>query len=137
MSVLVLPPGRFALTPALDDRVRALALAPPRRGDRAHPVFAYLGALNGLPQPIGDVSRSLGLAFDHGPVLGGCVMRFPGPLRVGRVYEVWGEVASVTRKPSRRFGRADHAAFLIALCEGDAAASILEFTMVTPVVEAP
>src|SRR5690606_42081397 len=102
----------------------------------AHPVFAYLGALNGLPRPIGDVSRSLGLAFDHGPVLGACVMRFPGRLRVGRGYDVRGEVTGITRKPSRRFGRADHAAFVIALCEGDSAASILEFTMVTPVVEA-
>lgn len=127
--------GRFHLSAAADDRVRALSGAPPRIGDAAHPVFAYLGALGGLPQPIGDWSRALGLGFDLGPVLGSCVIDFPGRLRTGQDYAVRAEVTAITRKPSRRFGAADHAAFVIALCQQQEV-SILRFTMITPVAPA-
>lgn len=129
--------GRFRLTAAMDDRVRALSGAPARLDDRAHPIFAYIGALHGLPRPIGDWSRALGLAFDRGPVLGACVMDYPGRLRVERDYAVRAEVTAITRKPSRRFGAADHAAFVIALCEGAAEVSLLRFTMITPAGAAP
>jgi len=130
------PIGRFALTAAMDDRVRALSDAPPRDDDSAHPIFAYIGALHGLSLPIGDWSRAMGLGFDHGPVLGSCVMEYPGRLRTGQEYDVLAEVTAITRKPSRRFGQADHAAFVIALAQADSPVSILRFTMITPVVPA-
>lgn len=124
--------GSYHLSAALDDRVRALSDAPLRQGDAAHPIFAYIGALGGLPEPIGDWSRRLGLGFDLGPVLGACTIDYPGDLRVDLIYRVDAEVTAITRKPSRRFGQADHAAFVIALCRPDPV-SVLRFTMITPV----
>ena len=129
-----LPTGRFALTPAIDDRVRALSGAPPRQGDAAHPILAYVGALNGLARPIGEVARALGLAFDSGPVLGRCEIDLPGALRVDQVYEVEAEVSALTRKASRRFGQADHAGFVITLAQGGQPVSVLRFAMITPVI---
>ncbi|MFT4149838.1 MAG: hypothetical protein QM656_06535 [Paracoccaceae bacterium] len=126
--------GWFDLTAAMDDRVRVLSGAPARRDDRAHPIHAYLGALAGMPVPIGDFSRGMGLAFDHGPVLGSCTLRYPGTLRVGRRYRVETRVLDLTRKPSRRFGQADHLTLSITLADGDGPASILQFAMITPVV---
>ncbi|MDF3608096.1 hypothetical protein PE067_19315 [Paracoccus sp. DMF-8] len=130
-----MPDGWFDLTPELDDRVRALSAAPPRQGDRAHPIHAYLGALGGMPMRIGDFSRALGLAFDAGPVLGECTMTYPGRLRTGQRYRVSTEILDLTRKPSRRFGMADHLVLAITLSDASGPASILRFKMITPVVE--
>lgn len=126
--------GWYDLTPALDDEVRFLGNAPPRVGDRAHPIHAYIGALGGMSMSIGDFSRALGLAFDHGPVLGQCSLSFPGSLRVGRRYRVTPRVISQLRKPSRRFGQADHLVTEITLSDDAGAASILRFAMITPVI---
>lgn len=127
------PPGRYDLTVALDDRARALCGAPPRgKNGLAHPVFAYLGALGGLSMPIGDLSRSLGLAFDAGPVLGRCELSYPGRLEAGHSYDVLAEVVSITRKPSRRFGRADHALLAITLARHGNPVSVLRLAMITP-----
>jgi len=128
-----LPPGQFALTESLDDRIRALSGAPARVGDLAHPILAYVGAFGGLAQPIGDWARALGLGFDLGPVQGRCRIDLPGRLRTGQTYDVHAEVGEIRRKPSRRFGEADHAPFSIALCRSDAVVSVLSFTMITPV----
>lgn len=130
-----MPAGRFDLTAALDDRVRVLSGAPPRQGDGAHPIHAYLGALSGMSMPIGDFSRSLGLAFDAGPVLGECRLSFPGRLRVGQSYQVTVRILDLLRKPSRRFGRADHLLLEITLSDRAGPASVLEFRMITPVVD--
>ncbi|MDF3904314.1 hypothetical protein [Paracoccus sp. AS002] len=129
-----IPGQRYDLTAALDDRVRALCAAPPRQGDLAHPIHAYLGALAAMPAPIGDFSRNLGLAFDAGPVLGECRLSFPGRLRVGQAYDATVEVLDLTRKPSRRFGQADHLALAITLSDQAGPASVLQFRMITPVV---
>lgn len=126
---------RYDLTAALDDRVRALCAAPARQGELAHPIHAYLGGLAAMPQPIGDFSRGLGLAFDAGPVLGECRLSFPGRLRVGQAYDATVEVLDLTRKPSRRFGRADHLALAITLSDPSGPASLLHFKMITPVVD--
>lgn len=125
--------GWYDLTAALDDKVRLLSHAPPRIGDQAHPIHAYVGALGGMNIPIGDFSRALGLAFDHGPVLGKCTLSFPGRLRVGQRYKVTPRVISQKRKPSRRFGQADHLLMEITLADREGPASSLEFSMITPV----
>lgn len=87
-----------------------------------------------MPAPIGDFSRDLGLAFDAGPVLGECRLSFPGTLLVGETYRATVEVLDLTRKPSRRFGQADHLTLAITLSDAAGPASILEFRMITPVV---
>lgn len=130
-----MPDGWYDLTAVIDDRVRQLSKAPDRTDDRAHPIHAYLGALGGMPVPIGDFSRGMGLAFDHGPVLGSCTMRYPGTLRVGRRYRVETRVLALARKPSRRFGQADHLTLAITLADADGPVSVLQFAMITPVID--
>ncbi|MAM61291.1 hypothetical protein [Maritimibacter sp. UBA3975] len=136
MTTEPLPPGEFHLTPERDDRVRQMSGAPARLGARAHPIFAFVGALGGLPMPIKALSESLGLAFDQGPVLAGCVIDLTRPLEVGRRYTVAGRVEGITRKPSRRFGHADHLHLAIALGDG-APFTEIRLHIIFPAAEAP
>jgi hypothetical protein len=108
-SALTIPNGRYTLAAALDDRLRALTQAPPRGPDgAAHPAFAFVIALGGMGLRIAAVSDRLGLAFGAGPVLAACRIDTHAALRVGRDYDVGARVESLERKPSRRFGAADH-----------------------------
>ncbi|SPJ25398.1 hypothetical protein [Palleronia abyssalis] len=113
-----LPAGRFDLTAARDDLVRRMSDAPARSDQRAHPIFAFVGALGGLPLPIADLSTGLGLAFADGPVLARCQIDATRPLEVGRCYTVTARILDIQRKPSRRFGQADHLHLAITLSDG-------------------
>lgn len=108
MTAYAIPAGRFDLTPQMDDEVRRMAGAPARTDDRAHPIFAFVGALGGLGLKIADLSGALGLDFGSGPVLARCRLDFAAPLTVGQSYDVAAEVEALERKPSRTFGHADH-----------------------------
>ncbi|WP_138424394.1 hypothetical protein [Maritimibacter alexandrii] len=107
--------GSFDLTGTRDDHVRRMSRAPARTDARAHPIFAFVGALGGLPLPIKDLSTSLGLDFDAGPVLARCQIAVARPLLVDRVYTVTPQIDRIERKPSRRYGHADHLHLKIAL----------------------
>lgn len=117
MDRFEIPPGRFDLAAAVDDDIRRMAAAPPRIGDRAHPICAFAGALGGLGLKIADLSAALGLAFDRGPVLARCRLDFDAPLRTGCIYDVTAEVETLERKPSRSFGAADHLHLAIRLSD--------------------
>ena len=80
MEEFTIPDGRFAITEAMDDRVRDMARAPDRQGVRAHPIFAFVGALGGMGMKIADLSEALGLAFHKGPVLARCRLDYDAPL---------------------------------------------------------
>jgi hypothetical protein len=110
-------PGSFDLFAARDDAVRRMSGAPARTDDRAHPIFAFVGALGGLPQPIKELSEGLGLAFADGPVLARCQIALARPLLIDRIYRVNARVEAIERKPSRRYGHADHLHLAIALAD--------------------
>lgn len=111
-----IPPGRYRLTEVLDDRLRSLTGAPARgAAQTAHPVFAFVMALGGMGIRIADLARALGLDFGAGPVLAACTLDFRAPLLVGRDYDVSARVEGLSRKPSRRFGAADHLHLAIVL----------------------
>ena len=114
MEELQIPEGRFVLTPAMDDRLRQMAGLPPRQGDFAHPVFAFVG---GLGLRIADLARALGLDFDAGPVLARSRLDYDDRLRVGESYRVTAEGEEIPRKPSRVFGQADHLHLAITLSQ--------------------
>jgi hypothetical protein len=110
------PHGRYRLTAALDDRLRALTGAPARgAAQAAHPVFAFVMALGGMGLCIADLAEALDLDFGAGPVLAACSLDYHTPLQVGRDYDVAARVAGLSRKPSRRFGAADHLHLAIVL----------------------
>jgi hypothetical protein len=104
-----LPLGSFALTTALDDRVRKSCAASPRStGVLAHPIFAFVAGLGGMGLPIAEAIERCGGSIDSGPVLAGCEIAIDKPLEVDRTYDVASRIAEYVRKPSRRYGAADH-----------------------------
>lgn len=129
----LIPVGSYTLTAAMDDRLRAAAAAPPRgASSSAHPIFGFVAAVGGLGRPIGDLCRGLNLAFDKGAVLASCKIAYARPLQVERTYDVNARVASLVRKPSRKYGAADHLTLAITIAaDGEAFVSI-DVRMVTP-----
>lgn len=107
---ITIPRGQYRLDRALDDGIRAAARAPARASDdrRAHPIFAFLAALGGMGVPVAELCRMCGSSIDDGPVLARTSIDHGPPMEVDRDYVVGGEVSAITRKPSRRFGQADH-----------------------------
>lgn len=132
----LIAPGRFDLTPSRDDLVRRMSGAPERQDERAHPIFAFVGALGGLPLPIKALSEDLGLAFKAGPVLAQCEIDLFRPLEVGRSYAMDARIARIDRKASRRFGQADHLHLAISLSDGRAFCET-RLHIIFPAPEAP
>lgn len=130
----VIAAGRYALTAAMDDALRAACGAPARGADnQAHPGFAFVAALGGMDRDIGALCISLGLPFDTGAMLGRCHIRFDRPLLVDCVLEVEARLRSLVRKSSRRFGAADHLGLAMSLsCDGVRQA-LVEVTIIVPV----
>ncbi|MCE0506153.1 hypothetical protein LR948_12350 [Roseivivax sp. GX 12232] len=131
-----IPQSRYRLTRQADDAVRRMSGALARQGAGAHPIFAFLGALGGLPQPIKELSESLGLDFAAGPVLAGCRITLHAPLQIDRDYTVEAKVAGLERRPSRAYGAADHLHLAVALTEGGTPASEIALHIVFPAPEA-
>lgn len=106
----MIPPGRYRIDRALDDSIRAAARAPQRAADdhRAHPIFAFLAALGGMGVPVAELCRMCGSSIDDGPVLARTSIDYGPAMEVDRDYRIVGQVSAITRKPSRRFGQADH-----------------------------
>src|SRR5437870_2043190 len=89
IAAISIPPGEYHVGGDLDDRLRVAVHAPPRgRSMLAHPAFAFIVAMGGMGTKIGDLCRSLGLAFDSGAVLGRCRISYERALEVDRSYRI-------------------------------------------------
>jgi hypothetical protein len=129
---MVLATGRFRLDAEDDAMVRETSGAPERAAFEAHPIFGFIAALGGLGTPIETVFAQCGGSIRTGPLLASCALRFSRPLKIGITYQVAGIVEGVTRKPSRRFGAADHLRLSIDVRDGDVHYSNLHLTIVLP-----
>jgi hypothetical protein len=130
---LALPPGRFSLTGAADDELRATCGAPPRTGSIAHPGVTFVAALGGVGMPVADILARCGCSIEAGPVLASCDLDWARPLHVDAVYEVVGEVTFKQRKNSRRFGAADHLNLRFAISLDGEHHALLRLHMIVPV----
>jgi hypothetical protein len=110
-TAITLPPGTFFLSADLDDRLRRESAAPQRCGGLAHPVFAFVAGLGGMGLPVAEAIGLCGCSMKAGPLLASCEITIHKPLRVGLTYRVQASIAEKIRKPSRRFGAADHLLF--------------------------
>jgi hypothetical protein len=128
-----IPSGVFDLSAGLDDAIRNSCGAPIRRGVEAHPIFAFIAALGGMGSRVGDVCRDLGLAFDSGAVLGRCRIDYDTALRVDTRYDVDTTVLAIERKPSRRFGAADHLTLNMTVSAMGRAFARVRLTTIMPV----
>jgi hypothetical protein len=131
------PQGRYDVTAALDERLRSAARAPGRHdAESAHPIMAFVAALGGMGMSIRELSEALGLAFAQGPVLGGCHIRLHRPVAVDKSYLIDTRVSVLQRKPSRRFGLADHLTLAFEVTDGSDRVCDVELAMVFPGGEA-
>lgn len=130
---LSVPTGRFRLSSEQDALIRQTSGGAGGDGIDAHPVFGFVAAIGGLGMPIGDLFAQCGGSIEAGPLLAACDLRFARPLKVGITYQVDGMVETVVRKPSRRFGAADHLRLRIDVRDGDTAYSSLTLTIVMPI----
>lgn len=128
-----LPIGYFDLTEMLDDSVRLACGATDRNADEAHPVFGFVAALGGAGLKIADILALCGCEIDSGPLLASCDLELPCALKVSRTYQVRCEVAHLERKPSRRFGEANHVGLRFDLSSGGADHGTLRLRIVVPV----
>ena len=132
-----IPDGRYWLTPAMDDALRAASSAPPRGKDRrAHPAFAFVMALGGMGVDIGTLCAHLGVPFNTGAVLGRCSITFDRSILVDQSYDVSASLTSINRKSSRRFGATDHLCFAMRIGVEEQRFAMVEFTMIVPVAVA-
>jgi hypothetical protein len=93
-------------------------------------------ALGGMEIPVASLFERVGLRFDTGAVLGSCAIRWERPLIVGRRYSINAVATGIKRKPSRRFGAADHLSLRMTIsCAGEGFADVETITIV-PVAEA-
>lgn len=100
----------------------------------AHPAFAFVVALGGMGYDIATLCALLGLPFDSGAVLGRCHIVLSRPIAVDRMYEINATPVSLIRKPSRRFGVADHLRLATDIAIGGLHFARVELTMIVPVV---
>lgn len=127
---MTIPVGEFLLAASLDDRLRLSSGAAARIGNTAHPALAFVLALGGAGEGIAKTLERGGYAIDQAPLLAGCEIAFEERLAVDTLYRVDGELAGVTRKPSRRFGTADHLRFHYRFAVLDRPVGTLSLTMV-------
>lgn len=133
---MTLPAGSFLLLPELDDALRTTCGAAPRTGAVAHPALAFVAALGGSGLPVAEILTRCGCSIEAGPLLASCDLAWMHPLHVGATYRVEGEMTSRQRKPSRRFGAADHLVLSFAITLDGALYVTLKLRMIVPVVAA-
>ncbi len=129
---LTLPRGSFALDAAIDDRLRLNSGATPRSGSAAHPIFGFVAALGGSGLSVAEILDRCGHSIDDGPVLAACEIDWDRTLQVGSVYQVDGEVSAMRRKPSRRFGAADHLHLCFTVLHEDETFARVRLHMIIP-----
>jgi len=132
-SAMAVPDGSYLLSAAMDDALRGACGAPARGADGvAHPAFAFVMALGGMGVDVATLCARFGLPFDTGAMLGRCRLRYARPLAVDVRYLVQARLVTRQRKPSRRFGAAEHLTLAMALsCAGVLHAEV-ELTMIVP-----
>ncbi|PXA84814.1 hypothetical protein DMC47_39350 [Nostoc sp. 3335mG] len=124
--------GSFRLASEDNVMITASSGGKPLPGGMAHPIFGFVAAVGGLGIPIGDLLARHGGSIAAGPLLGRCAIRYEMPLKVGLTYQVSGEVESVVRKRSRRFGETDHFTLRIDVGSGGQHYSSLTLTIIVP-----
>ncbi len=96
----------------------------------AHPGMAYMVGLHGGGASIAEIMELFGADRDSGVMFGEVDFRFDSPLRLGRTYEVEGEVLAVERKQGRRAGTFDRVEFAHRIADAEDHSSVAVVTHV-------
>lgn len=112
--------GRYRIDPERNRRVCLTTGAEPAAGGVAHPIFIHIAALAGLGTSADEICAICGFPMADGPMIAACELTLIRPLLAGRTYEVSGRIAGLVRKPSRKFGVADHLTLVVEAADADA-----------------
>jgi hypothetical protein len=81
----------------------------------AHPIYFYIATQVGMGQTVAGLCTVCEFNVDDGPMMAGSKVTLQRPLRTGIAYQVSGEIMSLIRKPSRKFGVMDMLEYVLRL----------------------
>jgi hypothetical protein len=81
----------------------------------AHPIYFYIATQVGMGQTVAGLCTVCEFNVDDGPMMAGSKVTLQAPLRTGIAYQVTGEIMSLIRKPSRKFGVMDMLEYVLRL----------------------
>ena len=87
----------------------------PARDGTAHPIYFYIATQVGMGQTVAGLCQVCEFNIEDGPMMAGSRVTFQQPLRTGQAYEVGGEIVSLVRKASRKFGMMDMLEYVLRL----------------------
>jgi hypothetical protein len=91
----------------------------PAADGTAHPIYFYIATQVGMGQTVAGLCQVCEFNVDDGPMMAGSKVTMQRPLRTGVAYSVSGEIVSLIRKPSRKFGIMDMLEYVLRLSLAD------------------
>jgi hypothetical protein len=79
----------------------------PAADGSAHPIYFFIATQVGMGQTVAGLCQVCEFSVEDGPMMASSRVSFQRPLRTGQPYHVSGEIVSLVRKPSRKFGVMD------------------------------
>jgi hypothetical protein len=79
----------------------------PAADGSAHPIYFFIATQVGMGQTVAGLCQVCEFDVEDGPMMASSRVTFQRPLRTGQPYHVSGEIVSLVRKPSRKFGVMD------------------------------
>jgi hypothetical protein len=101
----------------------SMGIAPDPDG-KAHLSYYYSATQAGMGLSVTELCARCGFKIEEGPLLASSEAVFHAPLMTGTPYRVRGEVVSLTRKASRKFGVVDFLRYRLRLVGPDDAAVV-------------
>ena len=128
-----LPIGSYTITESENHRVCNLAATQAAQDGSAHPIFPVIATLAGMGLSIAKICDLCEFDIADGPMVGVCnVFNLGAPIAVGDRFDVAARISGMTRKPSRRFGQADHLTLTSQLSKAGLSCSAVELTWILP-----
>lgn len=122
VSGLSLDGDKIVIISAIENRAlcETMGVAPDPSG-AAHPSYFYIATQIGMGLTVAGLCAACDFAVEDGPMMATTGATFHRPIRTEEPYRVRGEILSLTRRPSRRFGVIDLLDYRLCLqtLEGD------------------
>ena len=102
-----LPGGCYRISAEENAVLCAAVGSTPAADGRAHPIFYYIAGQLAMGLSVAQLCELFQFDVAAGPLLSQSNVTFTEELRVGDEYRVTGEILSLVRKASRKFGALD------------------------------
>ena len=105
----------YTISAAENAALCASISASPAADGTAHPIYFYIATQVGMGQTVAGLCQVCEFNIEDGPMMAGSKVTFQRPLRTDQAYEITGEIVSLVRKPSRKFGAMDMLEYVLRL----------------------